>query len=265
VSEHEVGGGIFDIDDDEIEALEERHRKDNLERLRPDERIHQQFGEPRPLAMGMGPDGIPMPVNQEHVFVPPLALDTLVCLADNTRFVVRDQWGDLLAAFLPEEVERAPNGSWRVKLHRFIDAMGETWEEWEGSFAGIGDAADVIRKHLSVEYLVTRDWVEVQPIRPQCTHLSRQLTDSQGNPEAPTMERCCTARRDSGGEFMSVVDAQIAACELRDPRDPVSEQLLDDYDALKMKLGAERRRQGAGLNLEQVGVDPNEDLEGIVE
>lgn len=262
--------GPFAAPDEDDQDDQEVQRR-GLDRLRPDDRLHQQFQE-LPLAMGEDPeDGMPRPVQSQEDFAPPLAVETLVCLEDRSHFVVRDRWGDILVSFEPGEVEQAPNGTWRVKESRFIEALGEEWNEWRRKWDKQARNADVIREMLlnRVEHVrelqVGSGWVQVFPRRPQCKHMMRQLTDVTGNTESAMMERCCTARRDNHGEFMSVVDAQIAACELRDPHDAETREVLDRFDALKIKKGAERRKAGVGLKIDEIGRDPDEDLEGIVE
>jgi hypothetical protein len=197
-----------------------------LDRLRPDEALYEHF-ENRPVPVGRDPtDGLPTPTLQRHTFAPPLALDTLVCLPDESSFVRRERsWGTVLKMFSPDEVEQMPNGRWRHKV----------------------------------------DLLEVEPVRPRCRHFVRQFMDITDDDKGGMLERCCTARRDSGGEFLSLMNAQMAACELREPRDMATEDLIRRYDRLKIQLGAERRRDGAGLDLTKVGVDENADLKGVID
>lgn len=187
--------------------------------------------DPAPVDYAPHPeDGLPSPViRSQDPFAPPLALDTLVCLPDESAFVTRDRLGFIEKRYEPDEVERTPAGDWVTK-----------------------QTADGNR-------------LKVYPIRPKCRHLSRQLMDSDGDPTHMMMERCCTARRDSEGEFLSVANMQIIACELRDPTDIVSEERLRKWDARKLKLGAERRANGEGFDLASLDHDPDEDLAGIIE
>lgn len=200
-----------------------------LDRLRMNDAL-QQF-EPSRVDYAPHPeDGLPSPViRQQEPFVPPLALDTLVCLPDESAFVSRDRLGFITRRYSPDEVERAPCGCWVTK-----------------------PTPDGNR-------------LPVEPIRPKCIHLSRQLMDSDGDPTRMMMERCCTARRDSGGEFLSVRDMQIVACELREPIDILSEEHLRKSDARRLKLGAERRANGEGFDLASLDHDPDEDLDGVIE
>lgn len=197
-----------------------------FDRHRVDDVVYQQFSN-SPVGLGMNPeDGLPSPVLENvHPFAPPLSLDTCVCLADEREFVRRDTWSEIVKRFPPDAVEMTPGGRWRNKSDR----------------------------------------MEVWPIRPQCRHMLRQLTDFSGDAQGVMLERCCTARRDSGGEFLSLRDAQMIACELRDPRDQESEELLRRFDARKIREGAKRRAEGAGFDISSIDNDPDADLEGVLE
>lgn len=197
-----------------------------FDRHRPDAAIHQAFvNEPVPIGVN-AEDGLPSPLpTQADACAPPLSLDTLVCLADERLFVKRDEWGYVTKHFTREVVELTPNGEWRVK-----DGHGS-----------------------------------VEPVRPQCKHFARQLIDFEGDGKKGMVERLCTARRDSQGEFLSLRDAQMVACELREPRDPESEEHLRRYDELRLKQGAARRAAGEGMDLSKIGYDPDADLEGVIE
>ena len=215
---------------DELEPPREEEdevQRVGIDRLRADESLYEHF-ENQAMPMGTDPsDGLPRPVQtQPHPYAPPLALDTLICLPDESSFVRRERsWGEVQKTFRPDEVEQMPNGRWR---HR-------------------------------------ADHLEVEPVRPRCRYFVRQFMDVSGDDRGGMLERCCTARRDSGGEFLSLMNAQMAACELREPRDVPSEDLIRRYDARKIKLGASRRREGAGLDLTMVGVGADDDLEGVID
>lgn len=197
-----------------------------FDRHRADDVIYQQY-DPSPVGLATNPvDGLPSPaIDNRHPFAPPLALDTCVCLADESEFVRRDSWGVVFNRFPTDEVELMPNGTWRNK----------------------------------------RDHLNVAPVRPQCRHMVRQLTDFQGDAQGVLLERCCTARRDSGGEFLSLRDVQMIACELRDPRDVESEDRLRRFDARKIREGAERRARGEGYDINSIDHEPDADLEGVLE
>ena len=80
----------------------------------------------------------------------------------------------------------------------------------------------------------------VQPRRQACKHYVRQMTDFAANKDRKFIARFCTALRDESGEFLSLRDGLMYACDLRDPRERTSERLLDDFDAQKIAEGRER-------------------------
>lgn len=266
MSDDRIDAGVLgSVDPADMDDGETQRR--GLDRLRPDDRIHQQYQE-RPIPFGINPeDGMPQPaVVKDPGLAPPLAIETLVCLEDRTKFVIRDKWGDIIVAFDPDQVQRSPVGLFRVTVMAFRERLGEEkWKAWRENYTSEAGDHLVIRNHIDDRYMVSDGFVQVLPVRPQCKHLLRQLSDIQGNTEKVMMERCCTARRDDGGEFMSLVDVQMPACEFREPHDSTSHELLERSDALRLKIGRERRLEGAGVNLNEIGVDPLADLEGIVE
>lgn len=193
-----------------------------IDRGRIDDAVYQAFN-PGPIPWKRGDDGLPAPdVATRLPLVAPLSVKTMVCLADRSSFVRRDpRWGDVLATYAPEEVQRSDGGRYYVEIDK---EQGLT-------------LLDRLRRIFGWRLL---ERVEVEPIRPQCNFLARQMTDMQDEPTHQLIERLCTARRDEQSFFLSVANAQLHACELRTPRDPVSEVRLDRFDAAKIKLGAAR-------------------------
>lgn len=197
--------------------------RDAFDRGRVDEVIYGQFGQP-PLEFAMSEDGLPQ-VKPPHQLplAPPLDPSTLVCLADRSEYVLRDRrWGEVLARFAPSEVKIAENGEAFVD---FLDAVdrGARWFE-------------VLRR---MELVSGR--LPVEPLRPQCKFLARQLVDFQDSTDHVAMERLCTARRDEDSFFLTVRDSQVHACELRVPRARVSQERMDRFDDTKIELGRQRR------------------------
>lgn len=208
-----------------------------LDSHRSDEAIYEPFN-PGPLAVGMGEDGLPTiePATQD-THAPPLHPKTMVCIADKSSFVQRDsRWGEILATFEPSEVKRSPSGEYYVE----IDAMEKTLAP-ELLEACIAEAAKDPRSLMRFV---------VEPVRPQCKYLRRQMTDFQDASNNQLVERLCTARRDSESFFLSLRDQQVHACELREPRHGESEQRLDRFDDAKIKLGAERYEEGGEFDVD---------------
>jgi hypothetical protein len=164
--------------------------------------IYEAMPEDR-QAYGIDPaDGLPRPAVQATLklaMAPDYTLEGLVCAADQRQYVRRDRHGRVLESYEPAVVGRMPNGRYYVKP--------KWWQWW-------------------------RRYVEVEPIRPACSHYRRQKVDMEDDPDFKVILRLCTARRGEGGEYLSVRDTQVFACELRSPVDCSSvEQHLDTFDA----------------------------------
>ena len=203
-----------------------------LDRHRADDAIYDGFGQPE-MHWDIAADGLATPRVQGALpIVAPLSPDTLVCMSDQRSFVVRNRWGEQVAEFPPSEVTRAPNGTFYVSLWRALRRV---------PFLNLWHGAHLWRWRYTVE-----------PVRRQCRHLARQMTDFQGDPDAVFVERLCTARRDDESFFMTVRDAQYHGCELRDPRDPTTEARMDKFDELKVKLGADRIQKGGAYDVDAV-------------
>ena len=184
-----------------------------IDRHRADEAIYGAFN-PGPIPFAKGEDGLPVPsLPTDLPIVPPLVPDTMVCIADRSEYVRRDQWGEITHRYPPERVQRASDGRYFVRFLYFFRRV-------------------------------------VEPIRPQCQYLVRQMVDFQDAAENQFLERLCTARRDSESFFLSVRDQQVHACEFRLPRDARSVVRLDRFDDAKMKQGAERYAVGGQFDVD---------------
>jgi hypothetical protein len=196
-------------------------------------------------------DGMPSeyaPPTQSDV--PPLSPETLVCMPRLERFVLRGDWGEIVAEFDPAVVERAPDGSWRARLADSERAVGQLlrWASGQGLviYAQAGPALReaCLRCHIARTQQPPRlsaDWVEVEPIRPACRHYLRQCTQLTYNPAEKANYRLCALRRTTEGAMMSVTDRAMWACDQRDPPEVASERRwLDDFDALKVHQGCHR-------------------------
>lgn len=189
-------------------------RLDSVERDGLDYPLYQQSSAP-PDAIGMDPeDGMPKQIPStavEDSRAPALRVATFVCMADTSKFVIRDRWGEVEQEFAPDEVGRAPDGRYRVaerkahEVHRCLSELG---------------------------------FIEVEPIRPQCKHYVRQLVPWPDNPDVKRCQRYCSALKNEQGELLSLADQEILACEIRDPRTEDDEQ-IDAFDQLIIARGAE--------------------------
>jgi hypothetical protein len=172
------------------------------EEYSPFDEIREDF-KPSALKRTMGADGLPVthaPDTKNDI--PPLSPETLVCMADTSKFVIRNGWGDITAEYPPEEVKQSPSGQY------FVEDGGE-------------------RKR-------------VVPLRPACQHYVRQMMGFELNANHVTVYRLCGARRTTEGTFMTVRDCKVSACTMREPRDLTSEALIETFDAKKVEQGKER-------------------------
>jgi len=81
---------------------------------------------------------------------------------------------------------------------------------------------------------------QLMELRPKCEHYVRQLIPWKDDPDHMFCRRTCTAMKNEEGEYISLNDQAIYACELRTPRDPSSEEALDVFDA---KIMAKQKQQ----------------------
>ncbi len=193
---------------------------------RPDEEMHQ--GSEVPVTFSIDPnDRMPVPVaadNEDRP--PPLAVDTLVCMEDKRSFVIRDPDGSIRVSFEPETVKRMPNGCYFVEREAYQTAAGHEASSFD------------------MLWTDQRNVVKVEPIRPACAHYARLQTDISADRSRRYLSRSCMAQRSETGEYYSVGDAAIYACSLRSPRHLESEQILDDFDALKVQQANEKIQAG---------------------
>jgi len=193
-----------------------------LDRSRVDDSVYQPF-QPGPMVWGIDKDGLPSPKLEGALpHAPPLLPENFVCIADTREFVIRDRWGDVVGRFGPEMVQRSGGGAYFVTLEEAI-ARGVPWVE--------------VARRL--------DWrrrrVRVEPLRPQCRFLAQQMTDFQDETDHVMLERLCTARRDDERFFVGLRDTELYACELREPRDFLTEARIERFNDTKIKLGRERK------------------------
>lgn len=203
---------------------------------RPDEEMHQ--GSEVPVTFSIDPnDRMPLPATPDNEDrPPPLAVDTLVCMEDKRSFVIRNEDGSVWVAFEPGEVSRLPRGAYFVGAELLKDRA-------KNEFAlSIAEGLDLlVRTRVSDEPV---DVAIVEPIRPACIHYSRLQTDISADRSRRYLSRSCMAQRSETGEYYSVGDAAIYACSLRSPRHLESEQILDDFDRLKVQQANEKIQAG---------------------
>jgi len=207
---------------------------------RPDEELHQ--GSEVPVTFGIDPvDRMPVPVapdNEDRP--PPLAVDTLVCMEDKRSFVIRNSDGSIWVSFEPKDVSRLSNGEYFVEIQRLMEVVNATYPDRKCDHMSTKLTTLDIRRGGA---LISVAWVE--PIRPACAHYLRMQTDISADRSRRFLTRSCMAQRSETGEYYSVGDAAIFACSIRSPRHLESEQILDDFDALKVQQANERIQAGS--------------------
>ena len=171
----------------------------------------------QPLALGTDPqDGLPRPVSSVSMtdsVAPSLSLETFVCMGDESVFVKRNEWGEITLRVMPDQVRyNCSLGEYRGHL------SAEEMYAWSRTTNRAGD-------------------VTVEPLRPQCQHYKRVMTPFENDPVIRQVTRMCSAQRGEGGEYLSLSDQQVLACEHRFPRDFVSEERLRQFDAARISEG----------------------------
>lgn len=161
-------------------------------------------------------DNLPRPVSavsMTDTLAPALTRDTFICMGDERVFVVRDQWGEIVLRAAPAAVRlNHYDGYYRVSREAFT-------EEELATLKKMGEIGQ---------------WIRVAPLRPQCRHYKRVMTPFESDLEVKHVERVCTAQRGESGEFVSLNDTQVFACEHRTPRDFVSEERLRRFDNARL-------------------------------
>jgi len=156
----------------------------------------------------------PMSGDIEEAWAPPFTLENQVCVADHSKYVKRNAFGEITSEYTPEEVTHAPDGTFYVHGK---PALRETVHARE----------------------------RVVPVRAECRHYVRQLDPPSPNLRSQgytrgSMNRYCSARRNTAGAFFRLKDGEMGACSMRDPYDQESATKLAEFDALLLKKSSER-------------------------
>lgn len=193
--------------------------------------------QPSTMAFGLDPaDGLPRMQTGPwgDKLAPPLDPDTLVCMEDTSAYVLRDAGGHVVATFAPAEVRLLADGRAvisRVTALARLDPPSKSGVRPLFAFA--------------LALAAVRDGTDVtlEPLRHKCAHYARQMNDFPGDLSHRMVLRLCTAKRTDNGEFESLGNSQVHACELREPRDARTEALLREFDERAVKAGRERIRE----------------------
>lgn len=193
----------------------------DFERPRLDNTLYTAPDKP-PDTIGTDPeDGLPRPfasTSMEDAEAPAMSPESFVCMADTRMFVVRDRWGKVVGRLRADEVERAPDGSYRVPLVRALEV-------------GVPIVVLLQRRRGL--------WCEVEPIRPQCKHYVRQLRPWPGMDGVRQCIRYCSALQDEHGELVSINDESLYACELRSPQAWDTIENIEEFDRKVVESGGQ--------------------------
>lgn len=196
-----------------------------------------------PDAIGIDPaDGLPRAVAAsplEANLAPALSVARFVCMADTSKFVRRNgETGEIEIEFSPEVVIRSPNGNYWVK-------QSQVPVEWLANLLHLSRETAAIQIEMNPDELIG-----VEPIRPRCKHYWRQLFPFQNQKEHNKCQRYCAALKNDQGELLSLSDQEVLACEIREPRHPESEAMIDEFDAVVIARGMEEREEEFDIDAE---------------
>jgi hypothetical protein len=182
------------------------------------------FGHPlHPQRMGVDPqDGLPRAASTTSLadtLAPTLSPDTFVCMVDDSVLVIRDQWGDEIIQVSPDRARRYTHPEALVVL------------------LSADEVAKVQERRPLLRPMTVEGHYVVEPRRVQCEHYKRVMTDFEGDDVHRSIERVCAAQRGENGEYFSLGNTRIYACEHRVPRDFVSEDRLRKFDADRIADG----------------------------
>ena len=232
---------------------------DGEEDFSPFDEVDEDF-KPGPMHLELGSDGLPRQIDQTtESDIPALSKETLVCMGDYSKFVIRNRWGSIIAEFEPMDVDRSPTGWWRVKTSLALERAKLALQRERKASKGNGkeedpNSDDYLLGALASQFVRMRhedgygvqappysdEWFTVEPLRPPCVHYVRQKVSLPENALHKMYARLCAARRTTEGAFMSVRDQGIWACDMREPRDTTTELQLEEFDAKKIQEGAQR-------------------------
>lgn len=176
-------------------------------------------------------DGLPKmatATTMQDSLAPPLTVETFVCMADESEFEV-EAYLKPPAIKCHADIDKPPHlvPSMRFPANRafFNEQLGEWYVHV------VSDSEAPGRPRFDIGGVPC---VKVKPVRPQCVYYKRTMTDFEGQEAITQVERVCTAQRTEGGEYISLRDTRVHACEHRSPRDLVSEQRLRRFDAARL-------------------------------
>ncbi len=193
------------------------------------------YGHPLVPQTGVGTDpqdGMPRissAVSMEDSKAPPLEPETFVCMGDESVFVIRDVWGEELVRVHGSRVRRYLGTHDGVPVW-VVPLSDEEQDQAKSPTPFVGGALF---------------WFLVEPLREQCNFYRRVMTDFEGEHQSPvrSVERVCTAQRSDTGEYISLANTRVHACEHRSPRDFVSEERLKKFDQARVAAATKKTEE----------------------
>ncbi len=184
-------------------------------------------------------DGLPRmtsAVTMTDSLAPTLDHETFVCMGDDRSFVIRDGWGEVLLMVHPDRVRRYRDTYryvWVVTLSNAEQRAAGNPPPWAAAVGATDERAVDGHTH----------YFRVEPFRRQCEHYRRVMTDFEGQGDLRQVERVCAAQRTEGGEYVSLRDTRVYACEHRSPPDFVSLERLRSFDAERLRDAAKQTEE----------------------
>lgn len=229
--------GEEDRDAATAEECQEPEADEGAESFTRDDELQEAFN-PGPIARVLGEDGMPVPVIDDQLVdahAPPfLPEKNQICHELAEEFVVRNPDGEILMRWPRAAVRRTPYGVYYAGVkdgsaeHESLEVGNpeeydaETWARllypMLAENGGNENACEVV----------------VEPLRPACAHLVRQLIPPAASQahvlKRGWMKRLCSARRSVAGAFLDLGEDEVKACSMRVPFDAASDAELVEFD-----------------------------------
>lgn len=270
-----MSGSESDDDEERADATDEEASEpgdpeDPDHEFTPWDEYHEAFGELQPMPAvsdGSAPHlpggGLPQFVlgDENPGHCPPFTEENFVCVADLRQFVRREpEWGAVVETFAAEDVERAPNGHWRVRrdaawwqivavaiasLFMLVIAASACVLLFAGATVALLPLALSVLCLVWILYAAKRleRWSQVEPVRPACRHLVQRLDPPMPGDglEYGYLNRHCSVRRTVTGAFLNLTNEAVRACSVREPYDVASYRLVDDMNRKKIQQSRTRK------------------------
>lgn len=206
-----------------------------------DDELFDAFGDGSHAPIITDPrDGLPRPADDFVAPAPKLSKSTLVCLEDESEWIEVFQ-EDARGKNVLLEMIMTPSDQARELLRNRRSRYDENGIERNPRVF----KPDQVSKKFGISVVKSlKEDVVVAPKRPRCEHLVRQLTIATdidaGGLEVRPMFTYCKAFKSVSGAFLSLMDQAVCACEMRKPRDLVTEKMIVSRIKRKIEEGEKR-------------------------